>query len=251
MCLTGALQAQDHAQTQEYKFTVDNTNNGIVSLEGFSGDLTIEGYSGNEIIFITKKDNYQVPERAKGLKPIYPGGVDNTGIGLSVEKIDNQIQVTCLIPFTRSVDYTIKVPENLNIKVNSGCQYTSDIKISKMKNEVEVKTCHNINLSEVSGPLVLNSISGDITITFGTINTTKPFSISSVSGDIDITLPSTIGADIEMQSVSGTMYSDFDFSDEKAMKKIGGNHLSYKLNGGGTKFKIVSVSSNIYLRKGK
>lgn len=236
---------------KEYKIPVENTKEGILSLSGFGENLNIEGYNGTEIVFSTGNEEYEVPERAKGLKPVYPGGTDNTGIGLSVEKIENQIKVTCLLPMIKKDNYTIKVPENLTIKVQGECQDNSNIFIRGMKNEIEIKTCQDINLKEVSGPLVLSTISGNIDISFGNINTDKPSSINSVSGDIDITLPSKIKADIEMQSVTGTMYSDFEINNsDKNMKRIGGNQLSFKLNGGGTTFNIVNVSGNIYLRKG-
>lgn len=243
---TSALDAQ------EYKISVENSKDGKLSLSGFSGDLTIEGYAGNEIIFSSPDGKeLEVPERAKGLKPVYPGGTDNTGLGLSVEKNGNQVEVTCVLPFTKKFDFTVRVPENMAMKIQSECYHSSDIFIKKMKNEIEIKTCHDISLQEVSGPLVLSTISGNIDIKFGAIITDKPFSINSVSGEIDITLPSKISADISMQTVTGTMYSDFDVTDSsKDMKRIGGNQLNFKLNGGGTRFNIVTVSDNIYLRKG-
>jgi DUF4097 and DUF4098 domain-containing protein YvlB len=246
LIMAGSLKAQ------EYKISVDNSKNSKLSLTNFSGDLKIEGYSGNEIVFTPAGgEEMTVPERAKGLKPVYGGGVDNTGVGLSVEKNGTEISVTCLIPFTNSREYTVKVPEGMSVKVTSECQYNNDIYIDNMKSEIEIQSCHSINLKGVSGPLVLSTISGDIDITFNNIAAGKPFSISSISGEIDITLPSKIAADIEMSAVSGRMYSDFDFSDKsKDMDQVGGNQLNTKLNGGGAKFSIMTVSGNIYLRKG-
>jgi hypothetical protein len=238
-------------KAQEYKIPVENPKESVLSLEGFGGDIAIEGYAGNDIIFSSSGEDYQVPERARGLKPVYPGGTDNTGIGLSVEKSGNQTHVVCLIPFTQHAEYRVRVPEYMSIKVQSQCEYSSDISISKMKNEIEIQTCHGISLKDVSGPLVLSTISGDIEINFGVISVDKPVSVNSISGEIDITLPVKSAADIELQTVTGTMYSDFDFSDNsKEMNRIGGNQLNYKLNGGGTRLSIVTVSSNIYLRKG-
>ena len=246
LLMAGSIKAQD------YKVSIDNAKNSKLSLSNFSGDLKIEGYTGNEIIFSAMGgEEMTVPERAKGLKPVYGGGVDNTGVGLSVEKSGNGISVTCLLPFTNSREYTVKVPESMSIEVQSECEYNNDIHINGMKNEIEIQSCHSIILKGVTGPLVLSTISGDIEITFDNISAGKPFSINSISGEIDITLPSKIAADIEMNSVSGRMYSDFDFSDKsKDMNQIGGNELSTKLNGGGAKFSIVTVSGNIYLRKG-
>jgi lia operon protein LiaG len=237
--------------SQDYKIPVENAKDGILSLSGFSGDITLEGYPGNEIIFTSDNLSKESPERAKGLKPVYPAGTDNTGIGLSVEKNGNQVTVTCLLPFTRNDEYTIKVPENLSLKIQSSCENYNDLFVKKMKNEIEIQTCGAINLTDVSGPLVLSTISGDINVALAGVNMDKPFSINSVSGEIDITLPAKITADIEMGSVSGAMYSDFDLnSGDKDMKHVGGNHLTSKLNGGGTRFSIVTVSGNIYLRKG-
>jgi lia operon protein LiaG len=246
LLMVGSIAAQD------YKVSVDNAKNSKLSLKNFSGDLKIEGYAGNEIVISPMGgEDMTVPERAKGLKPVYGGGVDNTGVGLSVGKDGTEISVICLIPFTNSREYTVKVPESMSIVVNSECQNNNDIYINGMKNEIEIQSCHSIKLTGVTGPLVLSTISGDIEVTFSQIAVGKPFSINSISGEIDITLPAKTAADVEMSAVSGRMYSDFDFSDKsKDMNQVGGNELTTKLNGGGAKFSIVTVSGNIYLRKG-
>jgi len=236
---------------QEYKIAVQNTKEGKLSLKDFSGTLPIEGYSGNDIIITSTSEDHETPEKAKGLKAIYPGGTDNTGIGLYVEKNGNQVTVTCLVPFTRSSEYKIKVPENFAVEVESGCERSNEIVIEKTKNEIDIKNCHNIDLKSVTGPLVLSTISGDINITFSAINSDKPFSVNSISGDIDITLPAKTATNLQMGTVSGGFYSDFDYTDtSKKLKKVGGNQLDFPLNGGGFNFNIVTVSGNIYLRKG-
>ena len=236
---------------QEYKITVQNVKDGKLTLKDFSGKLPVEGYNGNEIIFTSTSEEKVAPEKAKGLKAIYPGGTDNSGLGLSVEKNGNQITVTCLVPFTRSSEYKIKVPENFALEFESGCERSNEISVENTKNEIDIKNCHDIDLKNVTGPLVLSTISGDINITFSGINSDKPFSVNSISGDIDITLPSKTATNLEMRTVTGGFYSDFDYTDtQKKLKKVGGNELNFPLNGGGFDFSIVTVSGNIYLRKG-
>jgi len=236
---------------QDYKIPVENANEATLRLSDFSGKMTIVGYSGNEIIVAPAEKVGPPPERAKGLKPVFSNGTDNTGIGLNVEKEGNQVRIKNLLPFTKQVEFTLQVPENMALSVSSGCENNNDIYISKMKDEIEIQTCHSINLQQVTGPLVLTTIAGNIDISFGTVNTAKPFAINSISGEIDITIPSKLAADIELGTVTGSMYSDFDFStNSKDLNRVGGNHLNYKMNGGGTKFSIVTVSGNIYLRKG-
>ncbi len=174
---------------QEYKVTVANPKDGRVVLKDFSGSLPIEGYSGSDIIITATAGNFTPPEKAKGLKPIFPAGSDNTGIGLDVQKTDNLITITCLIPFTQESEYTIKVPENMAIELSSGCERNNDVTVKNMKNEIDIKTCHDIKLDNVTGPLVLSTISGNIDITFSTVNNAKASSVHSVSGDVDVTLP--------------------------------------------------------------
>ena len=67
---------------QEYKIAVANPKEGRLVLKDFNGTLPIEGYNGTEIIITSKSGEFSPPEKAKGLKPIYPAGSDNTGIGL-------------------------------------------------------------------------------------------------------------------------------------------------------------------------
>jgi lia operon protein LiaG len=236
---------------QEYKISVQNSKETRLILKDFSTLLPIEGYAGNDIIIASTSGKFAPPEKAKGLKAIFPAGTDNTGIGLDVQKIDNLITITCLLSFTQNGEYKIKVPENLALEISSGCERSNDISVEGMKNEIDIKSCHNIDLKEVSGPLVLSTISGDINITFSGINTVKSSSVNSISGDIDITLPAKTSADLELRTISGAFYSDFDFSQtQKNLKRVGGNEINYSLNGGGFKFTINSVNGNIYLRKG-
>ncbi len=246
-----ALLIKGNLTAQEYKIPVQNSRDGRLILKDFSGTLPVEGYNGAEIIFTSESERTAPPEKAKGLKPIYPGGTDNTGLGLSVEKNGNQVVVTCLLPFTRGGEFKVRVPENFSLEMESGCERANDISVSNMKNEIEIKSCHDIDLKNITGPLVLSTISGEINITFSSIATDKPFSVNSISGDVDIALPVKTATTLELRTINGVFYSDFDFTEtEKDLKRVGGSNLTYPLNGGGFKFSIVTVNGNIYIRKG-
>lgn len=237
---------------QSYKVTAPTGNDALLVMKGFSGDMPVEGYAGTEIEIKTAVEEITPPERAKGLKAVYPAGTDNSGIGVSVDKKGNVTTITCLIPFTRRQGYSFRIPENLAVSIESGCENDNKITITGMKKEINIKNCQDINLSNVSGPLVLSTISGNIIVTVSDLTTGKPSSINSVSGDIDLTLPLKAALDIELNTVSGGVYTDFDIAETKDnMKRIGGNQVGFALNGGGTKLSISAVSGNIYLRKGK
>lgn len=238
---------------QDFKIPAENDKGWKLVLMDFKGDLPIEGYNGKEIVITSSSEPVVVPERAKGLKPVYSAGNDNTGIGLSYEKNGNQVTLNCLLPLTRDGEYKIRVPENMAIKYESPCERGGTVTVQGIKNEVEIKSCHSMVLKEVSGPLVLSTIAGDIDVVFTEGITPKPSSISSIGGEIDVTLPVKSGVNLEFKSMSGNIYSDFDFPQpqDKNLKQVAGHNLKHQLNGGGADLSLVSVGGNIYLRKGK
>lgn len=242
--ITGRLTAQ------EYKVTVENTKDGQLELDNFTGELPVEGYSGNEII-ITSDEHFDAPERAKGLKPVYSAGPDNTGIALYMEKNGNKISFRCLLPITRSGTYHIKVPENLLLKIHRQCGTDTRTMIQNMKSEVDFDGCDEVNLKNVTGPLVISTINGSVNVVFSEISKDKPISIASINGEVDVTIPAKAGVNLEMSNHNGNMYSDFDMVQEnKNLRRVGGNTVRATLNGGGTDLRLQSVNGNIYLRKG-
>jgi hypothetical protein len=246
----GALLLASHTlHAQEYKIDVSAQKDAQLVLEDLNGELPIEGYSGSEII-VTAEGLEETPERAKGLKAVYPGGDDNTGVGLNVTKDGGRIVLHCIVPFTRDVHYKIKVPSSLRLKINRGCERSAEVIISNMTNEVDVTNCQGIQLKNVTGPLVLSTISGDIKVAFTQVAKDKPISIAAISGEVDVTLPASAPVNLEMSTISGGMYTDFDLKSDKDMQKVGGGNIKASLNGGGVDLKITNISGNIYLRKG-
>jgi hypothetical protein len=93
----------------------------------------------------------------------------------------------------------------------------------------------------------VETINGDITIK-GKIAQIRAHSIS---GFIDLTVTPEIKADLKMNTISGTMYSNFDFSSGKNLRHVGGSAITTILNGGGERsIDLETISGDIYFRKG-
>jgi lia operon protein LiaG len=238
-------------RAQEFKVAVGDMKDAKLVLDDFTGDLQVEGYAGNEIV-VTSNHHFEPDERAKGLKPIYAGGTDNTGLALYMEKSGNRITLRCLLSITQSgADYKLRVPENMAIDIARECAKDHGTAISGMKNEVDFKGCQEVRLSKVTGPLVVSTISGGVNVVFTDIAKDKPISISAISGEVDVTMPGKTAFSLEMSTVSGNMYSDFEFpAPANGMNRVGGGKIRADLNGGGTAVRLHNVSGNIYLRKG-
>lgn len=240
-------------KAQEYKIPVANPKDTKLNLDNFPGDFPVEGYDGTDIILTNMSEKFtKAPEKAKGLKPVFAGGEDNTGIGVAMDKSGSNINLTCLLSITQREDYKIKVPRSMAVKVHANCGGGGDITVSNMSGEVEVSNCQGIELKNCTGPVVLSTISGSINLKLGTPSKDRSVSIACISGDIDISLAPTAGVDLQMHTVSGSIYTDFDLAskDKGDMKRVGGNsNITTQLNGGGAKLNLANVSGNIYLRK--
>ena len=240
------------AYAQQYSTSFENNStSNVISIVIEAGEIYVEGYSGNEILI--SADGFEPPpEKAKGLTPLYANGrSDNSGIGLSVSREAGKMQVVSV--GHQEIDYHFKIPDQSSIQLQAGPR-NDDISIHKMKGEIEVKAhSDDVEILGAGGPVVANSISGNLHIDFDQLNTTKPIAISVVSGDVDMFLPADAKANLKLSSISGEVYTDFDIQLEgghKVEQDIGRRKpIQATINGGGVPIQISTISGNIYLRK--
>ncbi len=239
------------AFSQEYKIT-PGANKTLKISE--VNKVDIEAYDGNEIIFTPASGSHNRPERAEGLQAIGSMGLtDNSGIGLSVREEGDEIIVQ---PMTKRSGgrFVIKVPKNVNIFYEHSSSYGGTFNAKNVSSELEVSTNHSgINLTNVTGPMTINTVHGKIEIDFSTVNQSNPISIVSVHGLIDVSMPASTKAKIRMSSGWGELYTDmkidFDQSEEELRTKS--TRVSGTLNGGGVVIDLSSSHGNIYLRNAK
>lgn len=252
------LFAQKHEIEIFPKFTIELKNSSISTLKliNLAGDVTITANNGSKIIVEADglKSN---PERAEGLKRIGSAGEDNTGVGLNFEEDGNSFTLIGAVSMNSNAKYKISVPEKLKINVELGMFNNGDLEITGLNSDLEldVKTS-DIKLRDITGPTVISSLSGDIDIVFSKLNQSSPFSIKVISGEIDISLPANTPANLELSSMSGGIYTDFDIkttnnNSEDLTHIGGGTEVQAKINGGGVKMVINTISGNVYLRKKK
>lgn len=220
-------------------------------IDNLSADLMIEGTSGSEIKIEAR--NYKgLPDKAKGLKPLSATGPENTGVGLSMKQEGNTISLSGAHREADRADYIMYLPRNLKLKINYNSWQAGDVVIKGMAGEVEAKSqVGDLKLIGVTGPIVAHTLSSDLVVIFTSVSSTSPTSLSSTSGDIDVTFPANTKSTLKMSTVSGGVYTafDFDFGEDAKINRIGGQNATGKLNGGGTEMSLKSVSGDIYVRK--
>lgn len=221
-------------------------------LEIYAGDVTVEGSSGNEIIFSSKDESREKDERAEGLRSVNSMGLeDNTGLGVNVTTKDNVIEVRQLKKMN-SPHIKVLVPKGVIVYFNHESQYGGKATFRNMENEIEVSCQYNsIDLENVTGPLTVKTVYGGVDATFSA-SVKGPLSIVSVYGHVDIALPVATKANLKMTTSYGELYMASDFNLE-VTKKEGmvqwGDKVDGKINGGGFSIDLRSDYGKIYLRK--
>lgn len=122
--------------------------------------------------------------------------------------------------------------------------------LNNFKGEVEISTSYSsISLTNVSGPVIANTIGGNITVVFDTMTPTKLYSLVSNDGYIDVSLPSN--SDVKVDVKGKRVLSDINFTILNESLIDGIKEMKLQLNSGKTKMKIDAGSGSVYLRKQK
>ena len=222
-----------------------------VSIENLYSDLVIVG-TDQKSIRIETNDYEGVPEKAAGLKPLSATETDNTEIGLYVGQEGNMISILGASRVASKADYKIFLPRNIRLKIEYDSFQADDIVIEGMAGECEISSkVGDLELKGVTGPVIANTLSGDITVYFDNLSSTGPTSITSTSGDVDVSLPSDSKAKFSMASTSGEIYTDlqFEIDEEDGLKRWGGGmSAEATLNGGGVSMTLKSISGDVFIR---
>ncbi len=235
------------AKAQEYKLA---RNSG--RLEIYLGRVTVEGHSGNEIIFSSRDSHGEKDERAAGLKAINGLGLDdNTGLGINVTDKGNVIEVRQLKKMN-SPDVKILVPKGVIVSFSHESQYGGEATFKNMENEIEVSANYNsVELENISGPVTVKSVYGHVEAHFNA-NMKGPISIVSIYGYVDISLPVATKANLKLNTSYGEILvaPEFKIEIEKQGDMVRySDRVNGKINSGGMSIDLSSNYGKIYLRK--
>lgn len=214
------------------------------------GRVTVEGHSGNEIIFTTKDfRDKEEDERAKGLRAINSLGLeDNTGLGINVTEKDGAVEVYQLKKMN-SPNIKILVPKGVIVSFEHESQYGGKATFKNMENEIEVSCQYNsVELENVTGPLTVKAVYGGVDAVFSQ-NVKGPISIVSIYGHVDATLPLATKANLKMSTSYGEIFMAPEFKITVENEGKDGDRVKGTINGGGMAIDFRSDYGKIYLRK--
>jgi hypothetical protein len=247
LLLTLGLAAATITMAQDFKLA-KSTGKLVINLSS----VTVEGYTGTEIVFSSENSQKNEDDRAKGLRPINGSGIqDNTGLGINVADKGTTVEVTQVNQRDRRIH--IKVPKGIAISYEFERVEHGKAQFKNIESELEISVQYNsINLENVTGPMTVKTIYGGIDAKLG--ETLKgPISLASVYGHVDVAAPVTTKANVLLATSHGEIFaaSDFKIDIDKGNSDMinYSNKVRGKMNGGGIDFSLRADYGKIYLRK--
>ena len=243
-------------QVKKYEYTPKVKNK--IEIKNLLGAISIQNTSGNAII-IESDFQMEVPDRAKGLK-LLGDMEDNTEIGVNLSEENGIVSITGVVRQVRDHQYKILVPVGMAVDFDYNNPFASgEINIDSFKGGLYIKTLSaNVKITNSTGPFAINSISGNIEVSFSSISQEASTSIASISGLIDVTVPSGDKATFGINTMQGNIYNNINLKPVKEKEADPQAHGltmirhelgDYTMNGGGQKILLKTISGNIYLRK--
>ncbi|MDG1752848.1 MAG: DUF4097 family beta strand repeat-containing protein [Thalassotalea sp.] len=146
-----------------------------------------------------------------------------------------------------TVEYTVMVPRQT--RLSSIDLVNGSLNIEGVQGEM--------NLDLVNGSIVangltsdseINSVNGSIEVTYQSLSANlKDISIDTVNGRIELSLPDSINADVDIETMNGSIRNDFGLSVDKNM--FSGRNLHGTIGSGDVRISIESVNGGVKLRK--
>lgn len=221
----------------------------------------IDSLSSKEAFFFNSFDI----DRKKGLKKLGKKNENKElGIYFIIEQKGDQLVFkdnteSSFIMSAHREQYKIKIPNSLQLNWDTNCStekkerkyffFNSEkSSLSNFDGEVSISnSIQDVKLKDVTGPVTINTIGGNVNIVFDDKTPKKLYSIYSNNGFIDITLPKN--SSLKLDATASDIFSDINF--ELEYEKVVDNlqQMKLKLNSGKVTMKLNAGLGNIYLRK--
>lgn len=244
------------ALAQDFQKSYRLAQGSRVSIKNISGDVIVKGYDGEAVVVTGYKEGRDRDQV----------NVEDLSDGSRVEvKVRYPERCNC----NASVRFEVKVPRMINLDYDAFSSVSGNVEVSEAMGTIRAKSVSgDVNVKEVAGTIHANSVSGDVAVeqasgavsaksTSGNVRvdlqrlegaSANRMEFGSVSGNVEVKLPGSLGAEVEMSTMSGHLETDFPITIEK--REFGpGRSARGRVGDGSRTLKLSSVSGNVYLRR--
>ena len=244
------------ALAQDFQKSYRLAQGSRVSVKNISGDVIVKGYDGEAIV-------------VTGIKE----GRDRDQVSIEDNSDGSRVDIKVRYPercnCNASVRFEVKVPRMISLDYDSFSSVSGNVEVSEAVGTLRAKSVSgDVHVKEVSGTINASSVSGDVSVgeasgaisaksTSGSVKVdllrlegahTNRLDFGSVSGNVEVKMPGSLGAEVEMSTMSGHLETDFPITIEK--REFGpGRSARGRVGDGARALKLSSVSGNVSLRR--
>lgn len=145
------------------------------------------------------------------------------------------------------VDYEVMVPKAA--KLSSIDLVNGSLSITGVEGKVKVGLVNgSIVAKGLASDSDINSVNGSIKVSYSSLSSDLDrISLDTVNGSIKLSLPKNIGADVEIETMHGSIKNDFGLSADRNM--FSGKNLQGTIGSGKVSINIESVNGGVKLLK--
>ncbi len=278
------LLAQPEVEKKRETFPFKASDKGrMLVVENIWGDIEVEGYDGDEIVIETTRTiDARTAQGRDKIKQSVKSGMVNLGdavllyldhpcknfdeANLTREKIwegswNNWSNQKCSWDlekdFSFRLDYKIKVPKNCDVKLSTVNE--SNIRVTNIRGRQNLCNVNgNIALDRVTGPSMVRTINGDVTIHYDR-NPEEESSYYTLNGVINAYFKPDLSAQCFFKTFSGEFYTDLEnvtpipttvekSSEDGQFKYANPGGSAFRTGSGKTKLKFETFNGDVYLR---
>jgi DUF4097 and DUF4098 domain-containing protein YvlB len=208
--------------------------NGSIRIRTVSGEVKIQGYDGPNVVV----EGFKIGRDRDRVDIVDTSGADHVDVGVYYpESGSNSASVSFQVQVPRSVSYNFET-----IRSVSGNVYLTDVtgqvRAVSVSGSVEVKN--------VSGLVSATSTSGNVDVYIKKIEGSGDMRFSSISGNVSVRAPVDLNANVEMNTLSGSLTTDFPL-DVHDRRYAPGRSARGRLGAGTCSIRITSVSGRVSL----
>ncbi len=146
------------------------------------------------------------------------------------------------------VDFEIRVPSGVRF---TGRTISGDVEAENLDAFVLARTVNGDIYVSTSDLADAMTVTGSIEVAMGRVDWRGDLEFHTVSGDITISLPKSLNTEIEFESLSGDMDSDFPIAITSCEDRWIGGRISGTIGEGGRSLSLRTISGDVRLQRGR
>jgi hypothetical protein len=248
--------ASAHVQEEPFRWSGALASGQVLEVKGILGTITAEPAPGGTAEVVAEKVGratdfaaveIRVVEESDGVTicaVYHPEDYDSDDCDLDGRRRDGADNRNTRV----DVDFTVRVPAGVELIAGV---VSGDVQANGLRSDVSAHSVSGDVAVSTTGVVEAGTVSGSIDVEMGSLDWTR-LSFNTVSGDVTLRVPEGLEAEVEFESLSGRLDTDFDLRVENRRDgRFVGSRVEGTIGAGGRELTFHTVSGDVRLLRAR